>query len=552
MRRTASFAPWVALSLAAFPAWGQSPPGQFEREFQREPEPRPPPAPVVPPGAEERAPAGADRVRFVLTAVQVDGATVYAPAELRSAYADLIGTEITLARVYELAAALTRRYRNDGYVLSQVVVPQQAIRAGAVRLQAIEGYVASVRVEGAVLGPRSDLDAYLDRIRASRPLAAADLERALLLVNDLAGVTARATLAPAAEPGASDLTIDVSQRRARGAVGLTNRGSKSLGPWRVDASADVYALFGAFDRTSLRVIQTVFDTNELTFLTGAYERPLGTDGLRAIVTGSYADSGPGPPQNLNLPTNSTSATATLLYPIRRARIGNLSVRGTFSYFDGQTDFEDVELSEDRIRALRVGLAWDAIDAWRGVNLADLELSQGLKGLGASPYGSPLASRAGGRPDFTKVTLYAARLQSLGPRWSVLAAVNAQYAFNELLSPEEFAYGGEQFGRAYDAAELLGDSGFGFKIDLRYTERTPWPLAREVMPYAFYGIGVVWQRNPQPGDSARSSAANAGFGVRVTGERGFSGYLEVAKPLTKIVTEEGNKDARVFVAVQLAY
>jgi hemolysin activation/secretion protein len=344
----------------------------------------------------------------------------------------------------------------------------------------------------------------------------------------------------------------VSQRRARGAVALTNRGSKSLGPWRVDASADAYALFGAFDRTSLRVIQTVFDTNELTFVTGAYERPLGTDGLKAIVTGNYATSKPGPPQNLNLPTNSTSATATLLYPIRRARIGNLSVRGTFSYFDGQTDFEDVELSEDRIRALRVGLAWDAIDAWRGVNLADLELSQGLRGLGASPYGSPLASRPGGRPDFTKVTLYAARLQSLGPRWSVLAAVNAQYAFNELLSPEEFAYGGEQFGRAYDAAELLGDSGFGFKIDLRYTERTPWPLAREVMPYAFYGIGVVWQRNPQPGDSARSSAANAGFGVRVTGERGFSGYLEVAKPLTKIVTEEGNKDARVFVAVQLAF
>jgi hemolysin activation/secretion protein len=425
MHRTTWFAPWVALTLAAGPAWGQSPPGQFEREFQREPEPRAPPAPIVPAGAEERPPAGADQVRFVLATVQIDGATVYPPAELRTAYADLLGTEITLARVYELAAALTRKYRNDGYVLSQVVVPEQAIRAGAVRLQAIEGYVASVRVEGEVLGPRADLDAHLDRIRASRPLRAADLERSLLLVNELAGVTARATLSPSAEPGASDLTIDVSQRRARGAIGLTNRGSKSLGPWRVDASADVYALFGAFDRTSVRVIQTVFETQELTFLTGAYERPLGTDGLKAIVTGSYADSKPGPPQNLNLPTNSTSATATLLYPVRRARIGNLAVRGTFSYFNGQTDFEDLELSEDRIRALRVGMTWDAIDAWRGVNLADAELSQGLKGLGASPYGDPLASRTGGRPDFTKVTLYAARLQSLAPHGSRCARRRAR-------------------------------------------------------------------------------------------------------------------------------
>jgi len=552
MLRTASFAPWVGVLLAAGVAWGQSPPGQFEREFQREPEPRVPSEPTIPPGAEERAPPGADQVRFVLKAVQVDGVTVYAADEIRSAYADLIGTEITLARVYELADALTRKYRNDGFVLSQVVVPQQAIRAGAVRLQAIEGYVANVRIEGEVLGPRADLDAYTDRIRASRPLRAADLERYLLLVNELAGVTARATLSPAAEAGASDLTIDFSQRRARGAVALTNRGSKSLGPWRVDASADVYALFGAFDRTSVRVIQTVFETNELTFLNGAYERPLGTDGLKAIVTGSYVNSTPGPPQNLNLPTNSVSATATLLYPIWRARIGNLSVRGTFSYYNGQTDFQDIQLSEDRIRAVRVGVGWDAIDAWRGVNVADVELSQGLKGLGASASDNPLASRLGGKPDFTKVTLYAARLQSLAPRWSVLAAVNAQYAFNELLAPEEFAYGGEQFGRAYNYAELVGDSGVAFKIDLRYTDRTSWAIAREVMPYAFYGIGAVYQRNPPPGQPTRSSAANVGAGVRVTGERGFSGYLEVAKPLTRIVAEEGSKDARVFVAVQLAF
>ena len=186
-----------------------------------------------------------------------------------------------------------------------------------------------------------------------------------------------------------------------------------------------------------------------------------------------------------------------------------------------------------------------------MNLADLEFSQGLKGLGASPFGSPLASRAGGRPDFTKVTLYAARLQSLGPNWSVLAAVNAQYAFNELLAPEEFAYGGEQFGRAYDLAELLGDSGVAFKIDLRYTVRTPWALARD------HALCVLRHRRgvsaePAAGQATRSSAANLGGGVRFTGERGVSGYIEVAEPLTKIVTEEGSKRTRVFVAIQLGF
>jgi hemolysin activation/secretion protein len=542
----------LGLSLLAGLAAAQSAPGQFEREFQRDPEPRPLPEPVVPAGADVRAPPGADQVRFVLKAIELDGATAYPPSEIRAAYADLLGTEVSLAQIYDVAAALTRKYRNDGYVLSQVVVPQQAIRDGVVRLQSVEGYIANVRIEGEVLGPRADLEAYAERIRGSRPLRAVDLERYILLVNELAGTTVRATLSPSTTPGASDLTLALTQRRASGAIGISNRGSKSLGPWRADASADVYSLFGAFDRTSLRLIQTLSDRDELTYLSGAYERPIGSDGLKAIVTGSYVASQPGPPQNFNLPTNSVGATATLAYPLRRSRVGNLSVRGTLSYYDGQTDFEDVELTEDRIRALRVGLAWDAIDGWRGVNLADLELSQGLKGLGASPFGSPLASRAGGRPDFTKVTLYAARLQSLAPNWSVLAAVNAQYAFNELLAPEEFAYGGEQFGRAYDLAELLGDSGVAFKIDLRYTVRTPWRLAREIMPYAFYGIGAVYQRSPPPGEPTRSSAANLGGGVRFTGERGLSGYIEVAEPLTKIVTEEGSKRTRVFVAIQLGF
>ena len=42
------------------------------------------------------------------------------------------------------------------------------------------------------------------------------------------------------------------------------------------------------------MIQTVFDPETSShFVTGAYERPLGTDGLKAIVTGNYVTSKPG-------------------------------------------------------------------------------------------------------------------------------------------------------------------------------------------------------------------------------------------------------------------
>ena len=214
-------------------------PGQIERQIQSPVQPRPGGGEaVVPPSADQRPPANADSVRFVLGRLVVQGATVYSEEALRPGYAALLGKEVTLTQIYQVAEAMTRLYRNDGYILSQVVVPAQSIRDGVVRLDAVEGHVANTRVEGLVRAPRDLVEAHLERIRDARPLNAEVLERALLLINDLAGVTARATLSPSAQPGASDLTISFAETPRTVTLGLNNRGSKFLGPVRFTADSE--------------------------------------------------------------------------------------------------------------------------------------------------------------------------------------------------------------------------------------------------------------------------------------------------------------------------
>ena len=46
-----------------------------------------------------------------------------------------------------------------------------------------------------------------------------------------------------------------------------------------------------------------------------------------------------------------------------------------------------------------------------------------------------------------------------------------------------------------------------------------------------------------GQKERESAANAGFGLRFSMRSVLTGYLELAQPLTRDVTQEGNHDAR---------
>lgn len=552
----AFFLVFVLLAMPAATVLGQQPlpgtvePGQIERQFDEPLRPALPEDVIVPPVPWQQIPPEAETVRFALTKITIDGATVYSESDLIPYYQNLLGKEIALADVYRIANAITARYRNDGYILSQAIVPPQRINDGVIRLRAIEGYIDKVRIEGDVHGPRGLLEAYGNKIKRSRPLRSDVLERYLLLINDLGGTTARGTLSPSAEPGAADLTIVVLHDRLAGSASINNRGSRFLGPGRVDLAVDLFSVLGSYEHIGLRVVTTGFN-NELHFAALSYEQPAGSEGARVGLSFSAVEAEPDLGANFAaIETRSRSAALTLSYPVIRSRTRNLYARGAFTYHNGETDANDVEFSEDRIRALRLAAIFDIADRWLGVNVFEVEASQGLDILGASDAGSPNLSRPGGQSDFTKLAFNAARLQSLPYRLSLLAAINAQYAFSDLLSPEEFAYGGEQFGRAYDASEIVGDSGAAMKLELRYG--LPSRPSVESMVYGFYDIGGVWRHNPGSGEKTHESATSLGIGARLTFARRVGAYVEVAKPLTRSVNAEGNDDWRVFGAVSLAF
>ncbi len=187
--------------MLATTAWGQVrpgavQPGQIERQFERPPEPTVQGGTITIPAASQQAPENAGGIRFTLTSVTVTGATVYSARELEKAYASLVGKDVTLAQIYAVVEALTTRYRNDGYILSRVVVPAQAVEGGVVKLQAVEGYISDVDVQGGSAALRARAAGYASRIKGQKPLRAASLEKNVLLLNDLPGIEAHAVLAP--------------------------------------------------------------------------------------------------------------------------------------------------------------------------------------------------------------------------------------------------------------------------------------------------------------------------------------------------------------------
>lgn len=547
---------WCGALLSALAAAGVQ--GQvIERQVTPPPEPRSRAEVLIPEIApRSHMPPDVAGIKFTLTQVTVEGASSLDPQAVQRTYADWIGKEITVAQVYDIANTITRLYRDRGYVLTTVTVPPQRIASGTVRLRAVEGVLDDVQFSGHISHRPGLLDAVKQRLLSSKPLRARDLERELLLLNDLPGVVADATLAPSDKTsGASTLHVRINQDRVAFNTGATNRGSEYLGPAQYDLQVELDSLLTLRDGTNFRYL-TTGSNDELQFYSLSHTEHLGSRGLTLTLSASRSESDP-PLRNLQpelaLETSSTNAHVEMAYPLIRLRRSNLSLRGGVSYHDGSTEFPffGVELSHDKIASAQVGLTFDFVDAARGVNIVDLEYSQGIDAFGAFDEGDPRLSRLGGRPDFSKVTLYAARLQGLGGRWSLLIAATGQMAFTNVVSSEEFAFGGEFFGRAYDASELVGDSGAAGKLELRYTHEFPSNWA--VTGYGFGEAGRVWRRLAAGEDVERTDdATSAGVGVRFDATQWFSGYVEVAWPLDHLVAAEGNDESRVFGGIRFKF
>lgn len=553
---------------AAIP--GAVDPGQIQRRLAPEQRRASPSSPILPEVTQASAPEQTGEIRFELRGVVVEGASAYREADFAPLYEKLLNRTVSLADVYRLADAITMRYRSDGYVLSRAIVPAQQVATGEVRIRVVEGFIHDVRYEGPATAP---IRAYGEIATRSRPLRAADLERALLLMNDLPGVVARGTLAPAqGVTGGSDLVVTITQAPVQASLTFDNRGTTFVGPLQLFAQAGINNLTGGSDSLELRFVTTPERSSELRYYELDYARPLSGGGAILSISANWSDTKPGGALRtdfLETVGEAETVTARISYPVIRRRRGSLLLDGGLVMRNARLDQRElpsrtalITSYDDRLREAHLGLTLEAMDGWRGRNLLRVELAQGLPVLGASAKGRLTGgSRPGGVSTFTKGSADFSRLQDLGaltPGLGFLTAVSGGGSFGQtLLASAQYALGGAQFGRGYDPAELTGDYLLAAKAELHYdaAQAAFLPgLAREagiryLQLYHFFDFGTVWDQSfpGLPGAAIRGrSLMSAGAGVRAGITDRFMINIEAGKPLTRgVAALAGRGNARPF-------
>jgi hemolysin activation/secretion protein len=539
---------WAGSALAQIP---KNLPGAVEPGRDR-PLPTPPP-----PGSfdfsietprRSPVPRAVDELRFQLQGVTIVGATVFTPDELRPLYADLLGKEVGLSDILNVADAIEAKYRERGFIISRAYVPPQRVGNGVFTINVVEGYVSGIALEGGDPGVRALIQAYISPVLQSKPLVLEPMERGLLLANDLPGVTAAGLLRPSPDmPGASDLVVNVTQSPWTGGLNTDNRGSKFTDRWTIGGDVEWNSPLGDGDQVSAN-IQSAPDPNVRIQGTGRYQHPIGTSGLTGSAYITVSNGAPvGSLGNLKLTTNSVAVGPRLSYPLIRTRLQSLTLEGGFTWQDAEVHSDlppPTQISHDHWHPVDVALTYTQTGFWNGNTSATLDVAQGIPGLGATENDSPSLSRPGAHTDFTKVTATVKRIQVIWGPVNFALTAQGQHAFEPLVVGEQISFGGYQIGRGYDPAALTGDDGLGGSFELRYDTRVDKYLVQTVEPYLFYDTAKVWNR--LGGNGSGLALHSTGGGVRVGLDHNVSTGLEFAHTLTAVPgSDSGSKKYKVL-------
>jgi hemolysin activation/secretion protein len=551
-----------AAALAQTPPATAGIPTREELEAIRQPTPEQPPRLDIA-GGIERSPCPLADPKYADVNVTINHVTFNnlkgaSEAEMEPSWRPFVGAAQPIGVICEIRDAAATILRNKGY-LAAVQVPTQRIENGEVRLEALYARVSAIRARGETRGAERKLQEYLGKLTEEDIFDRNTAERYLLLARDLPGYNVQLTLKPA-PTGAGDLIGEVTVLRRPYTLDLTvqNYAAKATGRWGAQLRGQVFGLTGMGDATTVAFYSTA-DFKEQQILQVAHEFRPGSEGLTINGQFTYAWTEPdlgvaaGGPK---LKARTLFASLGARYPLVRSQGKNLWVGAGFDFID-----QDVELigllSRDHLRVAWARAQFDAIDlrsrrpAWRAAGT--VEVRHGFDILGASDgcggvcgIGVTPLSRGDGDPSATVVRADAELEARVGSDVAFALLPRAQYAFDPLLSFEEFTAGNYTVGRGFDPGTLIGDSGVGVSAELRGPRLKPFDsFDGRFQPYLFGDVAWVWNDNDGRGSDRLSSA---GGGVRAElGDR-FRLDATVAVPLERAGFQTKRGDPRFLITL----
>jgi len=470
--------------------------GQLLQQIEKERgAPLPPKAsPIITPEEMKVAPDGQ---KITITSFKYVGNTLLSSQQLDAIVASYLNRPVSFAELQQAMTDITNAYRLEGWLIRSYL-PRQDITEGIVTIQIVEAVFGKTRLEGSDLtrlNSQQLINLATESQASGESLNTNALDRALLLMDDLPGVTVIGRLGKGSGENETDLVLKMADEKLLVTdFGIDNAGSRSTGYERVTADFYLNSPLGLGDQATANLIHS--QGNDYGRL--AYSMPLGNDGWRMGVSGSYLsyDLINSDFDGLDAKGSSSTLGVNANYPIIRSRLKNLFLGVNLDHNQFDNEANQATTTKYDINSLSLSLNGNLYDklGGGGANAAGLRMSRGDVDLDEINLAEdPLLDG-----NFTKFTYYLSRQQVITDSTSLYLSLSGQESNTNLDSSEKFYLGGAYGVRAYPTSEGAGDEGQLVNIELRH--RLPYNLNLT----GFYDWGHVTVNH----DNAQNDSPNS--------------------------------------------
>jgi len=480
-----------------------------------------------------------------LKTVQIEGGTIYPLNELAEIYKPLIGHESSLADLIEATRNITRRYQNDGYLLSYAFLPKQSFDNGVARVVLVEGYVRDVQVQGDVGRVKGLLDRLAAKIQAERPLTRKTFERYTTLMTRIPGVTIQAQVPPpGTTDGATTLVAQASRKPFTSSLSTTEdnrKGTQAL----LGVSSNSQTSMG--EQLTLSGLFPPGKDHEHYYRLD-YNQFLDAEGTQLNLSASRYRADPG--------TNVALESGLELKPHREndrysvgfslpliAASNELLTAGARLYaVNDKTRYNvigyplSVEERTD-IRALAFESDWRKADA-RQLRILSGGVYQGLDSMGAHTNNSAIDL------NFLRLRLSGVQSDKFFDNWQGVLSGALYWTDDTLPDSERAVFGGQNFGRGYPDDQASGDKGWGVAYEVNYSFNRDGNWVRILQPYVVLDRSRSWFNQLPVQANSLSSAA---VGLRFGDAKYYNIALEAAKPMSDEALDTYNRRPRYSIS-----
>jgi hemolysin activation/secretion protein len=432
---------------------------------------------------------------------------------------------VTLASINALNREVVAYFKDKGFPVVDVIVPEQDITAGTLRFIVLQARLGEIRVEGNKWFS-DELLASQIRTAPGAPLASKAIFDDLNWLNQNPFRRVGLVYARGSEVGTTDVVLQVEDRRPfRFYAGYENSGNKATGDNRWLAGVNWGNAFGLDHQFNYQF--TMADNlDDFYAHSGSYVIPLPWRHTLTIY-GAYANSSAEIIAG-TLNADGESYSTGFRYSIPLAAKMKLNHELFFGYdykfSSNALIFGPTTSAADKTEVSQFNLGYSA-------NLRDKFGSTAITATGFISPGNMTPHNE--NSDFTAVgpltsadysygRLTLERVTRLPLDFSLVANITGQLSTGNLLVSEQLGAGGYATLRGYDEREANAEEGFISSVEIRTPSIPVFSADSQLQLLAFWDHAELYRHDPVAGSPDDYFLSSAGVGLRYS----FSTYLSL--------------------------